>query len=75
MSRRLINIVFTLVTQPMLQRLLNRTELRLMDSYIQILCRFQKCNQKVLPPSLMIMKNHPLPPKGLKKSDLVDIAT
>ena len=41
-----------LVTQPMLQRQPNCSELRLMDSmihrfYIQILCRFQKCKQKV----------------------------
>ena len=35
----------SLVTQPMLQR-------RPMDSYIQILCRFQKCKRKVPPPSL-----------------------
>ena len=32
-----------------------------MDSYIQILCRFQKYKRKVPPPSLL---NHPLPPKG-----------
>ena len=32
-----------LVTQPMLQRRPNRTELRLMDSYIQILCRLEGC--------------------------------
>jgi hypothetical protein len=31
----------SLVTQPMMQRRPNQTELRLMD-YIQILCRFQK---------------------------------
>ena len=31
----------------MLQRQPNRTELRWMDSYIQILCRFQKCKRKV----------------------------
>jgi hypothetical protein len=37
----------TLVTQPMLQRRPNRTELRSMDSCIQILCRFQKCKRKV----------------------------
>ena len=43
----------TLVTQPMLQRQPNCTELRSMDSYIQILCRFQKCKQKVPPPSLL----------------------
>ena len=32
-------------------------------SYIQILCRFQKCKQKVPSPSLLssVMKNHPLP--------------
>jgi hypothetical protein len=46
-------ISITLVTQPMLQRRPNRTELRSMDSYIQILCRFQKCKQKVPPPSLL----------------------
>ena len=38
---------FPLVTQPMLQCRPNRTELRLMDSCIQILCRFQKNKQKV----------------------------
>ena len=43
--------VASLVTQPMLQRRPNRTKLRLMDSYIQILCRFQKSKQKVPPPS------------------------
>ena len=59
MSRRLINIVFTLVTQPMLQRRLNRTELRLMDSYIQILCRFQKCKRKV--PPLLLLSNEKSP--------------
>ena len=41
-----------LVTQPMLQRRPNRTELRSIDSYIQILCRFQQSKQKVPPPSL-----------------------
>ena len=41
----------SLVTQPMLQRRPKRTELRSMDSYIQILCRFQKCKRKVPPPS------------------------
>ena len=35
--------VLLLVTQPMMQRQPNCTELRSMDSYIQILCRFQKC--------------------------------
>ena len=47
----------SLVTQPMLQRRPNHTELRSMDSYIQILCRFQKCKQKVPPPSLPPVKN------------------
>ena len=45
-------LISTLVTQPMMQRRPNCTELRLMDSYIQILCRFQKSKQKVPPPSL-----------------------
>ena len=35
----------------MLQHGPSRTELRLMDSYIQILCSFQKSKQKVPPPS------------------------
>ena len=43
--------VLLLVTQPMMQRWPNQTELRSMDSYIQILCRFQKSKQKVPPPS------------------------
>ena len=51
------NYVQALVTQPMLQRRPNCTELRSMDSYIQILCRFQKCKQKVPPPSPLVMKN------------------
>ena len=42
----------TLVTQPLMQRIPNCTELRLMDSYIQILYRFQKSKQKIPPPSL-----------------------
>ena len=46
----------SLVTQPMLQRRPNRTELRSMDSYIQILCRFQKCKRKVPQPSLLSTK-------------------
>ena len=45
-----------LVTQPMLQHQLNRTEIRKMDSYIQISCRFQKCKRKVPPPSPSVMK-------------------
>ena len=46
----------------MLQRQPNRTELRLMDSYIQILCRFQKCKQKVPPPSLLSNEKLPFIP-------------
>ena len=38
-----------LVTQPMIQRRPNPRELRSMDSYVQILCRFQKSKQKVPP--------------------------
>ena len=44
-------VVISLVTQPMMQRRTNPTELRSMDSYIQIVCRFQKCKPKVSPPS------------------------
>ena len=47
----------SLVTQPMLQGRPNRTELRSMDSYIQILCRFKKCKRKVPPPSLLKNEN------------------
>ena len=43
----------SLVTQPMLQHRPNRTELRSMDSYSQILCRLQKSEQKVSPLSLL----------------------
>ena len=42
----------TLVTQPMLQLRPNCTELRSMDLFNQILCRFQKYKRKVPPPSL-----------------------
>ena len=49
-------LISTLVTQPMMQRRPNCTELRSMDSYIQILCRFQKSKQKVPPPSLPCTK-------------------
>ena len=55
-------IQFTLVTQPMLQRRPNRMELRLMDSYIQILCRFRKCKRKVPPPSLLNNEKSPFTP-------------
>jgi hypothetical protein len=54
-----------LVTQPMLQCRPNRTELRSMDSYIQILCRFRKCKRKVPPPSLLNNEKSPFtPPKA-----------
>ena len=46
----------SLVTQPILQRRPNRTELRLMDSFIQILCRFQKSKRKVPPLSPLSYK-------------------
>ena len=49
----------TLVTQPMLQLRPNCTELRSMDSYIQILCRFQKCKRKVPPPSPLSTQKSP----------------
>ena len=49
----------SLVTQPMLQQRPNRTELRSLDSYIQILSRFQKCKQKVPPPSLLNNEKSP----------------
>ena len=66
----------SLVTQPMLQRRLNSTELRAMDSYIQILCRFQKSKQKVPPPSLPCTKKSPFTPrkdeKNLPEGDLLE---
>jgi hypothetical protein len=55
LQNSLLLTVTTLVTQPMLQCRPNRTELRLMDSYIQILCTFQKCKRKV--PPLSVLKN------------------
>ena len=51
-----------IVTQHMLQRRPNCMELRSMDSYIQILCRFQKCKQKVPPPSLLSNEKSPFTP-------------
>ena len=42
-----------LVTQPMSQLRLNWSELRSMDYYHQIICRFRKCKRKVPPPSLL----------------------
>ena len=41
--------VYTLVTQPMKQSWPNQTDLRSVDSYIRILCRFQKRKQKLTP--------------------------
>ena len=47
-----------------LQRWPNRTELRSMDSYIQILCIFQKWKRKVPPPLLLSNEKSPFnPPK------------
>ena len=43
--------VTPLVTQPMLQLRPNWSELRSMDYYHQIFCRFRKCKRKVPPPS------------------------
>jgi hypothetical protein len=43
----------SLVTQPMLQRRPNCTELRSMDYYHQLFCRFRKCKRKVPPPLLL----------------------
>ena len=60
-------LVRTLVTQPMLQRRPNRMELRSMDSYIQILYRFQQCKQNVPPLSLLSNEKSPfIPPKDEK---------
>ena len=74
-----INIVLgvtkkSLVTQPMLQHQPNRTELRSMDSYIQILCRFQKYKQKVHPPSPLSTQESPFTLSPLKGSGLDYIA-
>ena len=51
MQSFLIILAISLATQPMLQHRPNSTELRSMDSYTQILRRFQKKKQKVPPPS------------------------
>ena len=53
----------TLVTQPMLQRRPKCTELRSMDSYVQTLCRFQKCKKKVPPPLLLSNEKSPFTPQ------------
>ena len=53
-----------LVTQSMMQCQPNPTELRSMNSYVQILYIFQKSKQKVPPPSLPCIKKSPFtPPK------------
>ena len=53
----------------MIQRQPNPTELTSMDSYDQILCRFQKSKQKVPPLSpLSTQKLSFIPPKGGEKS-------
>ena len=55
---------FSLVTQPMMQRRLNPTELRSMDSYIQIFYRFQKSKRKIPPRSPLSDEKSPFtPPK------------
>ena len=64
-------IINALVTQPMLQLRPNQTELRSMDYYHQILCRFWKCKRKVPPPSLLSNEKSPFTPphpKGWEKS-------
>ena len=50
------------LTQPMMQRRPNQTELRLMDSYIQIFCIFQKSKQNVSAPSPLSIKKITLYP-------------
>ena len=54
-----------LVTQAMLQLRPNWSELRSMDCYHQIFCRFRKCKQKLPPPSPLSTQKSPFtPPKG-----------
>ena len=64
------SLVPALVTQPTLQRWPNPMELRSMDSYFQILCHFQKCKQKVPPPSLLQWWKTTLYPLGRIQSTL-----
>ena len=54
-----------LVTQPMMQRQPNPTELRLMDSYIQILGRFKTSKQKLPPPSPLNTQKSPFTPQRI----------
>ena len=58
-------LVSSPVTQPMLQHEPNRTELRSMDSYNQIICRFQKFKRK-FPPPLLLNNEKSSPPKDEK---------
>ena len=51
----------------MLQRRPNCTVFRSMDSYIQILCRIQKCKQKVPPLSLLNNEKSPLTQRSMDK--------
>ena len=69
-SQTFLQILGPLVTQPMMQCRLNPMELRSMDSYIQILCRFQKSKKKVPPPSPLSNEKSPFPPKDEKKFPL-----
>ena len=63
----------TLATQPMMQRQPNTTDLRSMDSYNQILCRFQKSKLKLhRPPS--VLKNPPLPPDPPRDDKFLPLA-
>ena len=57
----------TLVTQPMMQCWPNPTELRSMDSYIQILCRFQKSKRKFPSPSPLSNEKSPFTPSKDEK--------
>ena len=62
--------ICSLVTQPMLQLRPNWTELRSMDYYHQIFCRFRKCKRKVPPPSPLSTQKSPFtppPPPRIKK--------
>ena len=54
----------TLVTPPMMKRRTNRTELRSMDSYTKISCRFQNSKQK-FPPLSPPCTNHSLNPQRM----------
>ena len=57
-----------LVTQPMLQLRPNWSELRSMDYYHQIFCRFRKCKRKVPPPSPFSTQKSPFTPPKDKKN-------